>query len=628
MNSLLNIGTRALLANQVALATTGHNIANANTVGYSRQTAVMNQVPGRYTGSGYIGQGVEVADIERAHSDFLTRQASLAQSIQAMDSTRADRLGALQDIFKGGASGLGAAVNDTLNAFSDVASVPTDLTARNVVLTRADELATRFQDAHQRLSDLRAGVGAQLGDSIRTVNALAERIGSLNEQVARTQGLGHSPNDLLDQRDQAVRELNQQAQTSTVAANDGTLSIFIGNQALVLGASAAKVSLQTNADGGVRLAVTRGPLATTIDPDTLGGGVAAGLLRFQNTDLADTNDQLGRMALAISTELNAQHRLGVDLNGTTGRDLFKPITIAEATPLPSNSGNAVLRTTVTDASALVASSYAIAFDASGSIDVKRLSDGRWSHFASAMPIQLDGLQFDLDSGSAAGGDAFIVKPYADAAGAMQSALTSPRELAVASPVQARIGSGNDGTLAVGALAATRVDPDLGATVTLTFTSNGTFDVSGSGTGNPGGVPYTAGQPIEFNGWSLNLHGVPKPGDSITVEATTPAFSRLNAGNASALLALRDKAVFDGASMSDGYATLMSKVGVRTQSAQYAADVSTSIAAGLETERSSAAGVNLDEEAARLLQYQQAYQASAKMIQVAQNVFDSLLRGMN
>ncbi len=628
MNSLLNIGTRALLANQAALATTGHNIANANTVGYSRQTAVLQQVAGRYTGNGYSGQGVEVADIERAHSEFLTRQASLAQSIQAMDSTRAERLDALQDIFQGGVNGLGAAVNDTLNAFSDVASVPTDLTARNVVLTRADELATRFQDAHQRLSDLRSSVGSQLGESIRTVNALAAQIGSLNEQVARAQGVGHSPNDLLDQRDQALRELNNQVQASTVAANDGTLSVFIGNQALVLGATSAKVALATDADGGSRLSITRGTLTTTIDPATLGGGSVAGLLQFQNTDLVQVNDQLGRMALALGTELNAQHRLGVDLNGTAGRDLFKPIAIADATPLPGNGGNAVLRTTVVDASALVASSYAVAFDPTGGIDVRRLSDGRSSHFTGALPIQIDGLRFELDSGSAAAGDAFVIKPYADAAGAMQSALTSPRELAVASPVQARAASGNGGTLAVGSLAASRADPNLNATVTLTFTGSGTFDVNGSGTGNPTGVPYTAGQPIEYNGWSLNLRGVPAPGDSITIEATSPAFSRLNAGNASALLALRDKAVFDGAPMADGHAALMAQLGVRTQSAHYAADASTSIAAGLESERSSAAGVSLDEEAARLLQYQQAYQASAKMIQVAQNVFDTLLRGMN
>ena len=116
MSSLLNVGARALLANQVALSTTGHNIANASTVGYSRQTAVLQQVPGQYTGSGYIGKGVEVQTIERSHNEFLTRQAALAQSVQAMDATRADRLVSLEDIFQGGTSGLGAAVNDMLNA--------------------------------------------------------------------------------------------------------------------------------------------------------------------------------------------------------------------------------------------------------------------------------------------------------------------------------------------------------------------------------------------------------------------------------------------------------------------------------------------------------------------------------
>ena len=179
-----------------------------------------------------------------------------------------------------------------------------------------------------------------------------------------------------------------------------------------------------------------------------------------------------------------------------------------------------------------------------------------------------------------------------------------------------------------ALAANAADSNLGATVTLTFNAGGTFDVSGSGTGNPSGLSYTAGRPIEFNGWSLTLQGMPRPGDTVTVQAAAPGYTTLNAGNAGALLGLRDKALFDGAPTSDGYAALMAKVGVRVQSAQYTAEVSTSIAGSLEAERSNVAGVNLDEEAAKLLQYQQAYQASAKMIQIAQNIFDSLLREMN
>jgi len=209
-----------------------------------------------------------------------------------------------------------------------------------------------------------------------------------------------------------------------------------------------------------------------------------------------------------------------------------------------------------------------------------------------------------------------------------AAITSPRALAAASPIEARAGTTNTGNVTVSALAPAKADANMTGTVTLTFNAAGTFDVAGTGTGNPTGVAYTAGQPISFNGWNLTLKGTPKPGDTITVQAATPGYSNLNAGNATAMLGLRDATVFDGAPLSDGYASLMATVGVRSQSAQYAAGISNSIATNLETSRTSVAGVNLDEEAANLLKYQQAYQASAKMIQIAQSIFDTLLQGMH
>jgi flagellar hook-associated protein 1 FlgK len=626
--SLLNVGARALLANQVALSTTGHNIANASTVGYSRQTAVMGQVAGQYTGSGYIGKGVEVTTIERAHNEFLTRQAAAAQSVQAMDETRAARLSSLEDIFKGGKTGLGAAVSDLLNAFSDIASTPTDVTARNVVITRADEMAARMRDAQTRLDDLQKGVNSQLGDAVRSINGLAARLATLNEQIARASGGGQSPNDLLDQRDQLLRELNQQVQTTTVQADDGSLSVFVGSQALVLGNKAAQVAMSTDDANQSKLTLMRSGLATTIDEATLGGGAVAGLLRFQNSDLAEARDGLGRMALTLTTEINAQHRLGVDLDGNPGGDFFKPIAIPDAMGAASNTGNAVIGATVSNTSALSASSYQLKFGAGGSIEVQRLSDGKTTSFTGPMPIEIDGLKLDLKSGNAAEGDSFVLKPYASAAGDMATVLRSARGLAAGSPVEARVGTGNTGGMAVGSLAATSANANLSQPVTLTFNGAGGFDVSGNGTGNPTSVPYVAGQPISYNGWTIVLSGTPKAGDTITVQAATTAYGGSNAGNAQALLALRDKTVFDGAPMTDGYAALMAQVGVRSQSAQYAAEISSSIATSLETDRTSQAGVNLDEEAAKLLQYQQAYQASSKMIQIAQSIFDSLLQNMN
>ena len=626
--SLLNVGARALLANQLALQTTGNNIANANTVGYSRQTAVMSQVPGQYTGSGYIGKGVEVSSIERAHSDFLTTQATQAASVSSMDSTRANQLSSLEDIFTGGASGLGASVTDMLNSLSDVASTPTDITARNVVLTRADEMGARFRDAQSRLDDLQQGVKSQLGNAVTTINSLATRVAALNQQIARAQGGGQAPNDLLDQRDQAMRDLNQQVQTTTVAADDGTMSVFIGSQPLVLGSSAAPLSLTTGADGTQALALTRGNASSTIPGETLGGGAVAGLLRFQNTDLAEARNLLGRMATTITSAVNAQHKLGVDLDGNAGGNFFQPIAVPDAVPATANTGNATVGATVTDPSALAASSYQLNFGAGGSLQVTRLSDGKISNFAGPLPVQVDGLTIAVGAGTANAGDSFTLKPYAAAAGQVATAITSPRALAAANPIEARAGTSNTGNVTVSALAPAKADANMTGTVTLTFNAAGTFDVSGTGTGNPTGVAYTAGQPISFNGWNLTLKGTPKPGDTITVQAATPGYSNLNAGNATALLGLRDATVFDGAPLSDGYASLMATIGVRSQSAQYAAGISNSIATNLETSRTSVAGVNLDEEAANLLKYQQAYQASAKMIQIAQSIFDTLLQGMH
>ncbi|RYF74654.1 MAG: flagellar hook-associated protein FlgK [Comamonadaceae bacterium] len=628
MSSLLNVGTRALLANQTALQTTGHNISNASTVGYSRQTAVLRQVEGQYTGSGYIGKGVEVGGIERAHNAFLTRQSALAASVQAMDATRADRLASLEDIFQGGTSGLGASVNDLVNAFTDIASAPTDMTARTVVLTRAQEMGTRFRDAQARIEDLQAGVNAQLGDTVRSINSLASRIAELNGQIQNSQGGGHAPNDLLDQRDDLVRQLNGQVQATTVQADDGSMSIFVGSQALVLGNTVATVGLQV-ADSGTRaITISRGAATLELDENSLGGGAVAGLLRFQNSDLTAARDGLGRMAVSLTTAINTQHRLGLDADGQVGTDFFKPIALPDAQAAAGNTGTAVLQASVADPAALAASSYRISFGAGGAIEVQRLSDGRTSSFTGPMPVEIDGLRLELRAGSAAVGDSFVLKPYAAAAAQVATALGSPRQIAAASPVQARTGTTNTGSMAVASLSAQRADANGSASVTLTFTSAGTFDVAGAGTGSPTGVPYVAGQPIAFNGWSLTLRGAPQPGDTITVQAATPGYSALNAGNATALLALRDQPMFDGAKLSDGYASLMAEIGVRSQGAQYAASVSGSIASSLESERANASGVNLDEEAALLLQYQQAYQASAKMIQIAQNIFDSLLQGMN
>ena len=655
MSGLLNVGTRALQANQVALQTAGNNIANVNTPGYSRQSVVQQTVQGQFTGSGYVGKGVEIQTIERNYSAYLTRQSALAGTTAAADTARTDKLKQLQGIFAGGASGLGSAVNNMLNAFSDVATAPTDLTARAVVLARVDETAARMRTASQSMDDLQTSVTQELSVKINSINNLAKNIAGVNEKIARAQGNGQPANDLLDQRDQFVRDLNQLVQTTSIAAVDGTVGIFLaGSQPLVLGNKASSVELVAD-DFGVknqRLAIRQTGVVTPLDENMLGGGEVSGLLRFQNTDLAEGRNLLGRFTVAVTTSMNDQHALGLDLDGNPGGRLFSAMDLSKAVlPAATNVGSATVTLSINDVSKFEATSYEVTFGTPATVPASglltRLSDRSITSFTlAALPgaqeIAVNGLTIAI-AGTAGAGDKFLVQPFSTSASSIRSEFSSPRALAVASPVAGSMGTANTGSLQLGSLSARTNLPPI-VPVTIKFTGPNQYIRSDDANyGNYPGVPLPAPQPVAYsyqsgqaiegsvlpappsNPWSLVLQGAPKAGDTFTVLGQPAANRNRNADNASAMMGLRDVAMFDGAALSDGYAAVIAQVGIRTQSAMYASDVSNAIAANLETERTAVSGVNLDEEAAKLLQYQQAYQASAKMIQIAQSIFDTLIQ---
>ena len=645
---LLNVGTRALQANQVALQTAGNNIANVNVPGYSRQRAMLETVPGQYSGSGYVGQGVTVQTIQRNFSEFLTRQSTLATSNLSADTTRSDKLRQLEGIFAGGPQGLGASISDMMNAFSDVANAPTDMTARTVVLTRIDETASRLRAASQQLDDLQTGVAQELSQKITAINSLAQSIAAANEQISRTQGTGQEPNDLLDRRDQLIKELNQYVQTTSIKADDGSVGLFIaGSLELVLGSSALSVAIVTDDFGDSRtskLAVMRSGTALTIDENRLGGGEVSGLLRFQNNDLNEGRNLLGRLSLATTTAMNDQHKLGLDLDGNVGGDLFSPTVfgngnvLTPSAPAILNTGAATLTLSISDTTKFAASDYEIQYTGANTGNITRRSDGAITAFDTSVtnPINIDGLNI-AQVGGAAAGDRFLIKPFTSSASNITSMFSTPRALAVGSPVAATMGATNTGSLQQVSISA-RSNPIAPAAlgVVLTFTGSNAYTRS-DGLINPAtgttSWTYTPSQPIEatpgatpLTGWSLTLQGAPKAGDTVTVN--TNLYPTLSAGNATAMMDLRDVAMFDGAALTDGYAGLISQIGIRTQSADYAAKVSATIATNVERDRAGVSGVNLDEEAASLLQYQQAYQASAKMIQIAQNIFDTLIQNLS
>jgi flagellar hook-associated protein 1 FlgK len=645
-SALMSLGVRAMFANYAGLQTSGHNIANAGVDGYSRQQVELQTALGQFTGSGFIGKGVDVKSITRVYDQFLTREAMTSQSQSQFDATRLDRLQQLESVFAGGDDGIGQATGALLNAMVDVASRPQDLAARSVVLGQAGEVASRFSSAASQLDDIQGGVTQDLQASVSHVNEVATQIASVNDRIAAAQGAGQPPNDLLDLRDRLLSDLSGYVQVTTVAADDGTLGVFIGGgQRLVLGGQASKLDLSPDPYDPSRMALAIVDSAGTrpLSASLVGAGSIGGLLRFQDDDLVSARTMLGQLASAIAGSLNDQQALGLDLRVPpgTGAPLFS-IGAPQAQPAATNArtaGGAFVSNvtlTVTDPSQLQASEYDLVQNA-GAWQLTRRLDGFTQTVVDGSVV--DGFQINLGTPAPAATDRFLMQPVTRAANSMALELDDPRGLAAASPVTATAPTTNTGTAAIASLTVVSPTVDPSQTATVRFTSgSGAYnwelrDRTTSALLSSGSGTWNAGQPIALNGFELQLSGVPAAGDVFTVAQTTyPATSN---GNARAMVALRDSLLVGrvgngsggltgGLNFTDAWAQVMADVGVRTQGALTASSISTQVAESAKQALSNRTGVNLDEEAARLMQFQQGYQAAAKVLQVAQTLFDTLL----
>ena len=645
-SSLMMLGIKAMAANYAALQTTGHNIANANVDGYSRQRAELATAEPQYTGAGFFGKGVDVATVTRAHDQFLTRESSNARSLASMDATRLSLLQRMETIFQPGANGLGNASTQLMNALSDLSSNPADPATRRVVLARAVDLAARFSEAGGALDLAQANAKADLQVMVGEVNSLARSIAQSNQKIAEVVGRGQPANDLLDERDRLISRLSDKVQLTRIDASDGTTSVFMaGGQRLVLGSTAAELSVVQDPADSRRSAVAlkEGALTRILPESEMGGGSIAGLLRFQNQDLAAGRNLVGQLAAAIGGALNTQQMRGVNLQsplGTVPSSALFGIGAPEAQANTSNArdgfGNllAGVNLTVTDPAALQASDYDLREDPAlpGAWQLTRLSDGKITSVVDGDVV--DGVQINF-TGAPQPGDKFLLQPVARAANTMSVLLSNPLDLAAASPLVASTSPANIGTANVASLTITAGPlPVPGASVQVDFVSDtGDYTWQMLDAGNNvlavGSGVWTAGQSIppagtDINGFSLMINGVPRTGDIITIEPTPASALSTNNGNALALTALRDAAIAGGHTATDQWALALSEVGVRVQSSETSSDISTAVAQQAELIRSADAGVNLDEEAARLIQYQQSYQAAAKVLQVAQAIFDTLL----
>lgn len=634
-SSIYNIGVSGLAAAQAGLLTAGQNISNATTPGYNRQQIVQSTNTPQFTGVGFLGQGTNVQSIKRIYNQYLSSQVLTSQTRLSELNTYSSEIKQIDDLLADSSAGLSSALNDFFRGTNEIAANPASIPARQAMLSNAQALVARFQGLDSRLNEIRDGVDSQIQSTVSAVNSYAVQIAEINQRIVLAQAAGPNlpANDLLDQRDQLIADLNKEIRVTTATQSDGSFSVFIGNgQPLAVGTESFALSAMQSGEDASRLTVgvtLPGGGSVALPESLLNGGTLGGLLGFRSGSLDGAQNALGRIAMGLAITFNDQHRLGQDLAGAPGGNFFTVPTPQVLAPNnPANGGTAVIAAAVSGAGSLTTSDYRLTANGGGNYTLTRLSDNINVFAAAALPQTVDGLTISLGSGAANAGDTFLIRPTRTAATNIAVALTDARSIAAAAPIRTAGSNANAGTAVVSAGSVNAPPPpnaNLTQTVTITFDNPPTtFDVVGTGTGNPANVAYTSGGSIAYNGWTIQISGTPVAGDVFTVSANSAGVA--DNRNALLLAGLQTTDTLAGgtASYQGAYSQMVSSVGNKTREIQVTATAQENILRQARDAQQSLSGVNLDEEAANLLRYQQAYQASGKMIEIASKLFDTLL----
>lgn len=630
-SNIFSASLSGMNAAQIGLATTEHNIANANTPGFNRQVVEQSARPGQQTGGGFVGQGVDVVGVKRIYDQFISTQVMQEQTQATYLTTYHTSLTQIDNMLADPLAGASPAMQQFFDAMNAVANSPESVPARQTLLSSAQFAANRFQAIDQRLTDIANGLNGQITNTVNTVNSYAQQIAALNGNIKRATanaGTGQLPNDLLDQRDQLITLLNKEIKATAQQQPDGTVSVFIGNgQALVVDETPFTLrAVQSSSDPSkLDVAYQYQGNVVALPQNSLQGGNLGAFLAFRDQSLEPARNALGRVALGLASSMNQQNQMGVDLNGALGGNLF-----TAATPRidqgASNKGSAVVSASIADVAALTTSDYQFRFDGTN-YSTLRLSDNAVTNLGVGPgPFTVDGFTVNVTAGAQAG-DSFLIRPTANGARDIAVAISDPAKIAAAAPIRgnATLTNVGTGTISAGTVnAPLPLDPNLQATVTITFDSPTTFTVTGAVPAVVGSVAYTAGADISYNGWTVQISGAPAMGDTFTVERNTNATG--DNRNALLLAALQNQNILANgtASFQGAYGQLVSEVGAKTNELSVTSTAQTNMLNETIKQQQSISGVNLDEEAANLLRYQRAYEAAAKAMQIANTMFDTLL----
>lgn len=620
MANLLSTGISGLNAAQVALNTVGNNIANAGTDGYSREVVRQTErvVPpaNRFT----VGSGVDVVAVERAYSSYLTSAVWSSNANLSRAGTYNDLTTTLNSMLS--ASGdMQGALDNFYGAFDTVANAPGDSSARQALLGNASTVASVFTTLGAQLDSQQKQIDGQVTNTVKSINTTLDNIANLNRKIHDSLGSG-APNALLDQRDALVNTLSGYLGVTAVSESNGTLSVYSSSgQSLVSGSHAFKLSTGSDPYDTARVSVldSSGSDITA----RLSGGSLGALLDYRSNVLDSAQNRLGQAAIGLATSVNAQQGKGLDLNGQLGAPIFA-LPAPQALAASTNAGSATVSAKVTDVAALTSADYTLRYD--GSAWSMTTTGGQPVPLTTNPDGTLSGAGLTLAvAGTAQAGDSFRIQPTRNAASGLTVSLADPSGIAAAATLQAKAASANTGSGAVSSLQVTNAgNPALFTGVTVSFPTAGSYTLTDAGGTVLGSGAYTPGQALSANGWSLTLSGAPAAGDSFAISANSNGLN--DNANALALAGLADTGVLAGGSRSviDNYTLLTTEIGNAGAQATSNLTTQTSLHNQAMSAQQAVSGVNLDEEAASLVKYQQAYQASAQVISTAQSIFSSLL----
>jgi len=574
------------LSLQRAISTTGHNIANVNTEGFSRQRVEFTAVEPQISGAGFIGSGVAIGAITRSYDQFLADDVISRSASASGAATLADLSGRVDSILADPATGLAPVLDAFFAAVQDVANNPGSIPERNVLLGEAQVLADRFQYLNGRFGSLGQEANARIDSSVAQINSLAQGIADLNERIVTGTAAsgGQDANDLLDARGQLLNRLSEQIGVTAVPQSDGAVNVLIGSgQALVIGSRVSELETFTDPFDATRVNVGIGGVAAQTNIDRfLTGGELGAVLEFRNGSLDNGITDLGLIATGLAETFNGQQALGMDLDGNFGADFFRPLapTVSQNT---GNAGTGSVAATINDAVNLTGDDYRLSFDGTD-YTVTNTGTNSSTNVGPGPTFVIDGLEITV-SGTPVAGDAFLVSPVAQAADLFDVVISDPRAFAAAGPLRSgtSLANGGSGGIAGLGVSDTATLP-LGADVVLTFNPDALgvglpgFDVSGA----PGGpiaydpVSDSNGLEVSLGDISFTLQGVPQTGDSFTIEDNVNGSG--DNRNALALASLQTERTLNGGTKTyqDAYAGLVAKVAVDTRQAKAFADTESAL----------------------------------------------------